>query len=56
MQLQEITVLPAIKTQDTINKNIHDTIKLNEEFAQQDHERLITIKIAYLHFCNAIPL
>ena len=55
MQLQEFTVLPAIKTQNTVMENIRDTIEEHEMRSKEDHIRLRTIQIAYLHFLQCHP-
>lgn len=55
MQLQEATILPAIRVQETVTRNVQETCKLNEEYAQQDHRRFVTNKIAYLHFLQCKP-
>jgi hypothetical protein len=46
MQFQDIIQPLAIHTQDTINRNVQETCKLNEECAIQDHERWLTNRVA----------
>jgi hypothetical protein len=55
MELQEFTIQPAIRVQETVLRNVQEDCKLNEERAQQDHQRFITNRIAYLHILQCNP-
>lgn len=50
MELQELILLPAIRVQETVTKNVQESCKLNEERAQEDHRRFLTNRVAYLRF------
>ena len=50
MQLQEIMLLPALRVQETVMKNVQDTRKLNEKRVREDYRRFVINRLAYLHF------